>query len=290
MTGFGEARDHQEQPHVAVEVRSVNNRHFKLSLRTPDRYAALESEIEKLVRESIARGTVTLSIRLEGIAGSEAYRLNESALEAYWTQAAQLADRLSVARPNDLAVFLTLPGVLAEPELTATDAAAEWPRLQRVISEALSKLQAFRAQEGAAMAADLRQNVRIIADELTRIAAVAPQVVVEYRDRLHQRLQELLREADVRIDPSDLIREVSLFADKVDINEEITRLRSHLQQFDAFITEKTSQGRKLEFLCQEMFREVNTIGSKANNVSIAHCAVNMKTAIERLREVLANVE
>jgi uncharacterized protein (TIGR00255 family) len=140
------------------------------------------------------------------------------------------------------------------------------------------------------MGDDVRINCRTIARELEKIAAIAPDVVRDYRDRLRDRMRDLLEGTGANIDDNDLIREVSIFAERCDVNEEITRLRSHLDQFELFMDEKTSQGRRLEFLCQEMFREVNTIGSKANNVAIAHAVVDMKAAIDKLREILQNVE
>ncbi len=140
------------------------------------------------------------------------------------------------------------------------------------------------------MEQDLRTNEGVIAEQLDRVEERAPQVVRDYRDQIKKRVEKLLDGTEAKIEDADLIREVSIFSERCDINEEITRLRSHLEQFDVFLNEKTSQGRKLEFLSQEMFRETNTIGSKANNVEIAHCVVEMKAAIEKMREILQNVE
>ena len=140
------------------------------------------------------------------------------------------------------------------------------------------------------MLRDLRLNAGIISEQLMQVADLAPQVVASFRDRLLERVKELLATSDVSVDSSDLIREVSIFSERCDINEEITRLRSHLEQFETFLQGDSSQGRKLEFLSQEMFREVNTIGAKANNVAIAHSVVEMKSAVEKIREVLQNVE
>ena len=140
------------------------------------------------------------------------------------------------------------------------------------------------------MEQNLQTNANLIATQIDQIEERAPQVVRDYRDQIKKRVEELLEGTNAKIEDADLIREVSIFSERCDINEEITRLRSHLEQFDVFLDEKTSQGRKLEFLSQEMFRETNTIGSKANNVEIAHCVVEMKAAIEKMREILQNVE
>ena len=180
--------------------------------------------------------------------------------------------------------------MLVEEDDESADTQADWSIIRGVLREAIEKLQVFRAADGRLMEQDLRDNCEIIAEQLDRIARIAPEVVRDHRDRLHEKVAELLVEAGVGVDSADLIREVSIFAERCDINEEITRLRSHLDQFQTFLTAETSQGRKLEFLSQEMFREVNTIGSKANNVAIAHMVVEMKAAVEKMREILQNVE
>ena len=140
------------------------------------------------------------------------------------------------------------------------------------------------------MEQDLQQNLRIISTELEKIAARAPQIVRDFRDKLRDRVTELLRNGEATVEPNDLIREVSIYAERCDISEEILRLRSHLDQFQSFIRQSQSAGRKLDFLTQEMVREVNTIGSKANNAEVAHSVVEIKAAVERMREVLQNVE
>jgi uncharacterized protein (TIGR00255 family) len=140
------------------------------------------------------------------------------------------------------------------------------------------------------MAQDLQTNLQIVGAELDQIAAKAPAIVREFRDKLHERVRELLSGSESSVQPADLIREVSIFADRCDIGEEILRLRSHIEQFQAFAREPQAQGRKLEFLTQEMVREANTIGSKANNVQVAHAVVEIKSAIERIREVVQNLE
>jgi uncharacterized protein (TIGR00255 family) len=290
MTGYGDARHQDERLCAAVEVRSVNNRYLKVTTKCPDSFAALEHQIEKLVRESVARGTVTVSVRLERLEGAEPFRINTEILKSYWKQLRAAAEGSNSHPPPDLGSLLSLPGVVSEEGDGAPDDESAWPLVRGAMSAALEKLQAFRATEGSSMADDVRANCRLIAHELEKVAALAPDVVRDYRDRLRDRLRDLLQGTEARIDDADLIREVSIFAERCDVNEEITRLRSHLDQFELFIDEKTSQGRRLEFLSQEMFREVNTIGSKANNVAIAHSVVDMKAAIDKLREILQNVE
>jgi uncharacterized protein (TIGR00255 family) len=166
----------------------------------------------------------------------------------------------------------------------------EWPLLERVLEQALDRLQAMRQEEGRAMAQELLQLRDQIAAELGAIRARIPSVAAAYRDRLLERVRALLAELDVKIDRSDLIKEVAIFAERSDIAEEVVRLASHLDQFRDVVAEPESAGRKLEFLTQEMFREANTIGSKASDVDISRHVVEIKGALEKIRELVQNVE
>ena len=290
MTGFGDARVQSERLTIAAEVRSVNNRYLKISTRCPEAYSALEGDIEKLVRQSISRGTISVTLRVERHGGDHQYLLNRDVLQQYWRQLSQIAESLHVPAPGNLANLLELPGVVLERDHGLNDPHEDWPQIQSVLEQALARLGEFRATEGQSLEADLRTNAAVIREQLDRVAELAPQVVVAFRDRVLERVRELLQASDVGVSPADLLREVSIFSERCDINEEITRLRSHLDQFDVFLRGPASPGRKLEFLSQEMFREVNTIGSKSNNVEIAHAVVDMKAAVEKMREVLQNVE
>jgi uncharacterized protein (TIGR00255 family) len=290
MTGFGDFRGQDDRLCVAIEVRSVNNRYFKIVVKSPERFQPLEGELERVVRESITRGTVNVLLRVDGLSPTLGYRLDAAVLKAYWQELNGLSAALGQAPPHDLGGLLTLPGVVVEGDTTRADPREAWPLIESTLREALKKLREFRAAEGASMAQDLQTNLKIVSTELDQIAAKAPEIVREFRDKLHDRVRELLAGSESSVQPADLIREVSIFADRCDIGEEILRLRSHLEQFQAFVLEPQSQGRKLEFLTQEMVREANTIGSKANNVQVAHAVVEIKSAIERIREVVQNLE
>lgn len=290
MTGFGDARYQDERLSVSVEVRTVNNRYFKISTKCSESYAPFEGDIEKTVRELISRGTVNVSIRVDRLRTDEDFVLNMSALRSYWTQLQAARREMQAAPPQDLGPLLLLPGVVSDPSRRSNDVQADWVVIQRVLRQALDKLQVFRAEEGRSMDRDLVLNGKVISSRLEEVAVLAPQVVGDYRIKLLERVRQLMQDADVHVGDNDLIREVSIFSERSDINEEITRLRCHLDQFQAFLKETDSPGRKLDFLSQEMFREVNTIGSKANNVAIAHHVVEMKAAVEKIREVLQNVE
>lgn len=289
MTGFGDARRQEGGRVVGVEARTVNNRFLKVTIRLPDAYTAFEADIEKLVRASVARGTLNISVRLERTGEAGRYRIDQEMLAAYAEQAQAAAGRHGLPLQG-LNTLLALPGVVVERADRGEPSASDWPTLEGAVAEALAKLDVFRRTEGGAMADELRSNVALIEAEVDLIAEQAPGVVREFRDRLRERVSELLKGSEASVGDADLIREVSLFADRADINEEITRLRSHLAQFRVFLEDRQSQGRKLDFLTQELFREVNTIGSKANNVAIAHRVVEMKAAVEKIREILQNIE
>jgi uncharacterized protein (TIGR00255 family) len=275
---------------VAVEIRTVNNRYFKLNLRLTEGYAPLESYIENLLRQQIRRGTLQVNLRIDREPRPEDYRINPVVLGGYLKQL-EAALGASVSRDaGQLAPLLALPGVVHEPTAEFDEIESQWPRIEGVIRSALDHLTKMRVDEGRSMAADLTTNARAIAGELAKIEVRAPLVVEAYRARLGEKINNLLADVGVRAEPADMIREVGIFAERSDISEEIVRLRSHLEQFDAVMGAEESQGRKLEFLTQEMFRETNTIGSKANDAEIARHVIEIKTAIERMREMIQNVE
>ena len=289
MTGFGDARVQTERFTVAVEVRAVNNRYLKIVTKCPDVYSALESEIEKTVREFVARGTINVFVRIDRAGVDSPYSIDRRVLETYWRQLGEMLPDLKPRSEPELSALLMLPGVITERDKSSVDVEADWHAIREALVASLKRFEIFRETEGRSMALDLQANAGIIATELEKVVAMAPLVVQEYRDRLLERVRDLVQ-GTATVEPADLIREVSIHADRCDIHEEITRLRSHLEQFAAFLKQKPSAGRKLDFLTQEMFREVNTIGSKANNVPIAHAVVEMKSAVEKIREVLQNVE
>jgi uncharacterized protein (TIGR00255 family) len=290
MTGFGESHCQQDGIAVAVEVRSINNRYFKLSVRASEGYAALEPLVEAEVRRTIHRGTVQVNVRVDRRRSPEDFKINVEILERYQTQLHELQQRWSPGHSVPLEAILPLPGVVEDASSVAVDAAADWPVIEKTLRDAMERMVEMRNKEGKAMALDLAENCRSVGASLDQIERRAPLVVADYRTRMHERLQKTLAEYNVTIEPSDLIKEVSLFVDRGDISEEIVRLRSHLEQFESTLGLPESSGRKLEFLTQEMFRETNTIGSKGNDVEIAKHVIDIKAAIERIREMIQNIE
>ena len=258
MTGFGEARQQQSGLSVAIELRTINSRYFKIALRTGEGYAALEPQIEAAVRNHIKRGTVQVNLRISRPASPDAYHINTDVLTAYWRQLNALPVEWNLPRPNGLESLLVLPGVVSEEAFTTDSAEQVWPLVGATLEAALKNLARMREEEGRAMTADLRANLQAIGGELEQIAVRAPQMVEDFRARLAERLRKVLAEHDLALDPADVIREIAIFAERGDISEEIVRLRSHLEQFESIIGLAESSGRKLEFLTQEMHREINT--------------------------------
>jgi uncharacterized protein (TIGR00255 family) len=290
MTGYGEARREAEGLTVAVEIRTLNSRQLKLTVRAPEGYGALETQVEELIRRYINRGTVQVWLRINRERDSEAFRFNEAVLLGYFRHLEDIAERLELNETPRLDQLVNLPGVVNETAAADVDTDEIWPQVEQAAVEAVEKLAAMRAEEGRAMAADLEENCRLIGEKLAAIERQAPAVVAAYQTRLTERLNRLLAKHEIQVEPAEVIREVGVFAERSDISEEIVRLRSHIAQFLDVAKNEDHCGKKLEFLTQEMFRETNTIGSKAGDSEIAHRVVEIKAAIERVREMIQNVE
>ena len=288
MTGFGEARLQDKRWTIAVEVRTVNNRHFKLSAKLSESYAMMEPVIEQLVRDKVRRGTVQLSLRVDRPRRPEDYRVNLVALSSYRDQLKGLRGFDETMLP--LGPLLSLPGVVEDFRACDQPTDHDWPEIATVVNQALAKLQCARAAEGEAMATELIALGRGVSDQLGVIAERGPHVAQNHHKRLVERVSALVQAHGVAVEPKDLIREVAILVDRSDISEEIVRLRAHLAQYFATIGEAESAGRKLEFISQEIGREINTIGSKAGDVQISQAVVEVKALLEKIRELVQNVE
>ena len=289
MTGCGEAVAAGAAGTCRVEVRCVNNRFLKLSIRTRDGFGLFESQIEAVVRQRVRRGAVQMSLDVTGPAALATRQLDASQLDAYLHQLADFCSRHELPPPGTVDALLSLPGILADsiPSREAID--RTWPLVAQALSVALDGLDSMRRAEGMAMARDMLVTCGEITSLAATIQARVPVVVDEYRIRLHERVGKLLQERGATLSENDLVREIALIADRSDIAEELVRLESHLQQFERLLAEE-SPGRSLDFLTQELAREANTIGSKSLDVTIAHTVVEIKTRIERLRELVQNIE
>ncbi len=290
MTGYGEARSQSEQLSLSIELRALNNRYLKVSVRAPDPYHLLEAEFEKVIRRQVRRGAIQLQLRCERQSVAQDFRINAVALTSYVQQIRTITAQHGLASDALLAQVLALPGVVPEAGSTAFKLHDDWPVIEKVLLEALGQLNAMRQEEGRAMAQELLGLRAVIAAHLDVIRTKAPQVATAFRDRLLERVRTLLKGVDVEIDRDNLIREVSIFAERSDIAEEVHRLATHLDHFQEIMKEEESPGRKLEFLVQEMFREANTIGSKGSDVEISREVVEIKGTLEKIRELIQNVE
>ena len=288
MTGYGEARRQSDSLSLTVEVRALNNRYLKVSVRAPEPYNLLEAEFEKIVRREIRRGTVQIHLRIDRQASAQDYRINTVALRSYLDQLRHLG--LAIGDQALVGPALALPGVVSEPGGGGTNWRDDWPIVEKTVGEALAALQNMRREEGKAMAEELIAQRNLIARHLQTIRERSPEVVRLYQERLRERVKTLLAGVDVSIDASSVLREVAIFAERSDIAEEVVRLATHLDQFLEVMKEKDGAGRKLEFLLQEMSRETNTIGSKANDVGISKEVVAIKHTLEQIRELIQNVE
>ncbi len=289
MTGFGEAQLAADGSVLHLEVRSVNSRYFKATIHLPEEFAFLEPELERRLRESLTRGSITVRLYVRSLSAEAAGDVNVAAIQQYVAQLRAAAGddpRLTI----DLATLTTLPGVCQPRELTEQQREQRWALVQRLIAQALDRLVEMRTAEGRLLAADLRKHAILIEERLESVRTRTPLVVEEYRQRLAARITELIADSSVRLAEADLLKEVAIYAERSDISEEISRLAGHLQHFAGCMSSGEPAGRKLEFIAQEMLREVNTIGSKASDNQIARDTIDMKSAIDRIKEQVQNVE
>jgi len=286
MTGFGEYRSQIGECSIFVEIRAVNHRHLKTVLKISDSHARYEPEIESLLRGAIHRGAVTVHVRVDRPRQLEDYKLNLTAIASYRNQ-------LQTLEPGgriEISALLMLPGVVEEGEVEESSRELDWADLERAVRAALQRFNESRAVEGRAMAAELANLGKAASQQLGRVAARAPQVVKEYQERLLERVAQLLCDQPGTLEPKDVAREVALLADRADVAEELVRFRAHLDHYHTLLSQAGGSGRKLEFLVQEMGREINTIGAKANDVEIARAVVEVKAILEKIRELVQNVE
>lgn len=289
MTGCGEGVASEGGSTCRVELRGVNNKHFKLSLRAREGFSTLEPRIEAAIRGRVRRGTVQVTLDVTGPAAMPARRLDKTQLAAYLDDLADFCATHDLPLPMSAEALLGLPGILLDEQADPATADRTWPLVARALEVALDRYDQMRRTEGATLAADMRSGCGDIATLAAGIRERVPEVVVAYRDRLLERVCKLLADRTTTLSDADVAREVALVADRTDIAEELVRLQSHIDQFDRLLDED-SPGRALDFLAQELGREANTIASKSLDVRIAHAVVEIKTRIERLREQAQNIE
>lgn len=289
MTGCGQGDAAAHGIRVVVEIASVNRRQLDIQISLPRSVSRLESRAAEEIQKVLSRGRVTAEIRVDYQAKAQArsMRINEDLGRAYLEQLRASADKLKL--PDDFtgSMLLNLPDVVQFTQVEE-DVDRIWPMLQRALRQGLDGLVQMRVGEGAALQADLEKRLELMTKLVGKIELRAPKVVARHRKALHDRISK----AGVQVDMGDerLLREVALFADKCDITEETTRLQSHLQQAGKMMRAKATNGKSLDFLAQEMFREINTIGAKGNDSIIIRYVVTCKSELERFREQVQNIE
>ena len=290
MTGYGRGDSSAKGVQLAVEISSVNRRQVEVAVSLPNELDSLEADLRKIVLASVARGRVFGRVTLQRPSGkaNRSILINEAQAEAYKKTLAKLADGMGLRDDLSLETILRLPGVMEAGE-DEVDPVAMLSTLKRALGQALRQLQDMRSKEGANLGRDLTKRLASLRRITKRVAKRAPKVVEHHRTRLLERLAK----ADIDVADADderFLREVVYFTDRSDISEELTRLESHFDQVDGCLISNEPVGRKLDFLAQEMFREVNTIGSKANDSEISQEVVTLKTELEKIREQVQNVE
>ena len=290
MTGFGDATAERDGTHYSVEIRSLNNRFFKAAIKLPDNVSGLEPELEAMLREQLGRGSITFILKMRSESAEAAYLINTQAINAYIEQLQKIKTADGSSLNIDLGALLALPGVCQEPRDETDEIERHGPMMRELAVKAILKLNAMRGREGEALFKDLMKHATVISTALSEIATRAPFVIEDYHKRLAQRVNMLISKAELQVNQADLLKEVAVFAERADISEEIQRLTSHLDAFEQACRTGEHAGRKLDFITQEMLREANTIASKANDATIAKHIVEIKGAIDRLKEQVQNAE
>lgn len=292
MTGYGRGESSTAEAKVVVELKAVNRKQSELVVLLPAAWEVLENRIREAVARVVSRGRCEIRVSLDVPEGADAgHRIHRETAVAYAREWSEVAAQLGLSGESariSLELLARCPGVL-QSQTRVVDPEAAWPGTSSALASALDAFDAMRRREGEALERDLDGRLSQIRSALDRVRALAPEVVTRYRQQLAQRLQTAGLEG-VTVDDERILRELVIFADRSDISEEIARLDSHFQQYEDCRKSRESVGRKLDFLAQEFHREINTIGSKANDARIAAEVVLMKTELERFREQVQNIE
>nr|WP_089612573.1 YicC/YloC family endoribonuclease [Dehalobacterium formicoaceticum] len=288
MTGYGRGAGSSANQMITVEAKSVNHRYLEIVVRMPKQLLPLEERIKKLVQEKVTRGRLDLFLTLEKTGDQKnLVKVDKEIGLAYYKALKELSSLCQIGEEINLAQLAQMPGVIMIEE-EKEDLEAIWPGIEEAVIQACQELVTMRTGEGEKLALDLKNRGRDILDYVRQIEERSPLVVQEYQEKLTQRVQELLGE--IQIDESKLASEVAFFADRASITEELVRLKSHLSQMNLFLDSNDAVGRKLDFLVQEMNREINTIGSKGNDLAINRVVVEVKSELEKVREQVQNLE
>lgn len=290
MTGYGWGEGAEDGFKVTVELSSVNRKQSEISVILPRELEVLEAQIRDEINRRVARGRLTARVSLHTAAGKDAARshINKGLAQAYARELNRLAKDLNLVGAVSLDLLMRAPGVLQSNE-EMSDAEDFWPGVEKAMTQALGMLMKMREREGAHLQKDLCHRISLMRRSVARVQKQAPTVQKRYREQLIERIKNAGLDG-AGLDEERLLKEVVYFADRSDISEELTRMMSHFQQFDDCLKSSEPVGRMLDFLAQEMNREINTIGSKANDGLISREVVLLKTELEKFREQAQNVE
>lgn len=288
MTGFGRAQKEIDGYVITVELKSVNHRYFEFSSRVPRQYGFLDEKLKSYINCKVSRGKIECYVTIEALNTDTAdVVVNHTLATAYVNALKEIAETYELKDDFGASTISRFPEVLVVRK-SDEDEEKLWGYVQEVCSDAIDKFVAMREVEGSKMKDDIYSRGQFILDCVSYIEERSPQTVKEYNDKLVERVHELL--GDVSLDESRILQEVAIYADKVAVAEETVRLRSHIEQLNTFISSDEPVGRKMDFLVQEINRETNTIGSKANDVDIARKVVDIKAEVEKIREQIQNIE
>ncbi len=287
MTGYGRGEASSNGSKISVELNSVNRKQNDVLVSLPRELAELEARVRDVINTEVSRGRLTVVVAHHAGNGSSQLALDRQLAKTYYESMIALQKELGASGEIGIETVLRAPGVLRIPE-EQVDADEAWPQVETSLKAALRELVKMREREGKHLAKDLIHRLKMLRECVRKIRTIQPAVVKRYRQNLHDRIAKA--GIDLPLDDDRLLREVIVFADKCDITEELTRLDSHLAQFAHHLRKNEPVGRTLEFMSQEIAREFNTIGSKANDVEISQLVVTCKAELEKIREQLSNIE
>lgn len=288
MTGYGRARETTDLREIVVEVRAVNHRYLDVNVKAPRGYGFLEDALKKMASNKISRGKVDVYVSVTDLSAHETtITLNQELAKSYFDALVELRDELHLTDDISVMNIARMPDVLVSQRVEV-DADALTNEVGKIFDNAVEQFDKMREAEGGKLAEDVSNRMQTILDIVEQIEIRSPERVQAYREKLEKRMKEIL--ADSTIDPQRILLEAGIFADKTAVDEETVRLRSHLDQLESMLKEENPVGRKLDFLVQEMNREANTIGSKANDSILANYVISLKAEIEKIREQIQNIE
>lgn len=291
MTGFGRAEIATRSGNLTAEVKSVNSRTCNINVRLPDSLSSLEISIINYIKSKINRGQVSVSIFLNknGINTNKKITIDHELLKEYYKQINTLKEYINISETLDLNILISLPGIISIEEVKE-NAEELLPDIQHVLDIAMAQFIETREKEGSAILNDIQNRLEIMSELISNINSRAPQVIDEYKRRITKRLHDLMA-GQTLIDESRIAMEISIMAERCDISEEIIRLQSHIKQIkDALVNSNEPVGRHLDFILQEINREINTISSKANDYQISYNCICFKNETEKIREQVQNIE